>query len=253
VTDLSWLSAVAPYAVWANAESTFDRVGDGQATTSWTITGTRNKGKKFSLTRSNRWAVRNDDVSFDPALDFASSVDSIVENQFEAVKVSKVSFTSSMSSRFAQARITGMKVSVNGGTFKRPARLKVKAGDALRVRVSTRDFRGTTTHTTTVALKVPKKGADTEGTLSVLGGLDAAQAGDDGGDSSCLLEGTCESAPATSLTGLAKAITSAPRNDDVVVSLALTSEDDTTTQASAATRLSSVVTGEQNLAVSVRK
>lgn len=253
VTEDSWLPTMAAYGVWANFDSTFDRIGDGRTTSGWTITGTRKGGKAFSVSRSNRWAVRGDDVSYDPAVDLADAVDQIVNNEFEAVKIKKVSYSSSVSSTFRQERITGIAVSVNGGKYTKPSRLKVKAGATLKVRVTTQAFRSSSTHNVTVQVKVSKKAAGSSGTLSVQGGLDVAQNGDDVESSSCLLDDTCDSAPATSLNSVIKGLTSAPRNNDVIVNLSLESDSGKTRAVSASTSESSVVTGEKDLVVSVHK
>jgi len=254
LTDQSWLSTLAPSAVLADFDTVFDEVGDGSATGTWTLKGTRAGGKPFTVTRTDRYAS-SDDIAVEPAYDVAYAVDQIVNNEFEKVHVTSLTVDSSVTTTFRQSRITGVSVSVNGGTFHASSSLRVRVGDALRVRVSLRGYQSSKTHKVTVALKVPKKSAGTVGQLEVTGGLESKDSEDED-SSACLLigDGCGDATPASSLPGLIKGVVAAPHNDDVLVGLALESEDsDTVRTASTTRRYSSVVTGDRTVAVSVRR
>ncbi|MGI3784444.1 MAG: SpoIVB peptidase S55 domain-containing protein, partial [Janthinobacterium lividum] len=79
VVDRRSLPGLLPDIVFASQDAVFDEWGDGTATSSWTITGKRAGGKPFTVSRSNRWADR-DDVTIDPAFDIASAADSLLNN-----------------------------------------------------------------------------------------------------------------------------------------------------------------------------
>lgn len=253
VTDASWLPGLAPYAVLANFDSTFDEVGDGSATSTWTIAGTRAGAKAFSVTRTNRYAAR-DDIAVQPAFDLAYAVDAVVNNEFERVKIKKVTFDSSVTTRFRTSRITKVAVSVNGGRYRSAATLKVKPGALLKVRVTLQGYQSATTHRVTVKIKVPKKSSGTFGVLEVTGGADTSQSAGKAGDtSSCLLAvDGCDTQQAQSFTGVLKDLVSAARNDDLSVSLDLESESSNKVlTASGSRRFASVVTGTRGIEVTV--
>ncbi len=255
VTDQSWLAELAFEGVFANFDSTFDEVGDGHARTSWTIAGTRAGGKAFTVTRSNRWASF-DDIAGDPASDVAIAVDQIVNNEFEKVKVNRVAFSSVVSTKFSQVSITSVEVSVNGKKYTKPATLKVKAGDSLKVRVTLRPYQSSATSKVTLAVKVPKKAAGTVGSLDVTGGFGGSDSADDeGGGEGCLLTAKgcdTESGP-QSLNGVIRSITSAPHNNDLSAGLVLESEKSGKTQTASTTkRQTSVVTGQRSIQVQVK-
>ena len=48
VAEPDYLVVATAYGLWANYDSTFDKIGRGLARSSWTITGTRAGGKKFA-------------------------------------------------------------------------------------------------------------------------------------------------------------------------------------------------------------
>lgn len=255
VTDASWLPGLAPYAVLANFDSTFDEVGDGSATSAWTIAGIRAGAKAFSVTRTNRYAAR-DDIAVQPAFDLAYAVDAVVNNEFERVKIKKVTFDSSVTTKFRTSRITKVAVSVNGGRYRSAATLKVTPEALLKVRVTLQGYQSATTHRVTVKVKVPKKSNGTFGVLEVTGGADTSQSAGKADDtSSCLLAvDGCDTQQAQSFTGVLKDLVSAARNDDVSVSLDLESENSNKVlTASGSKRFASVVTGAHGIEVTVAR
>lgn len=252
VTDPSWLATATFYGVFANTDATFDEAGDGRATSTWTITGTRAGGKPFALTRANRWASRVD-IAGAPALDAALAVDAIVGNEFEKVKVAKVTYRADMNTAFQQSRITKIAVAVNKGAFATPRSLTVRVGDTLRVKVTMTEFQSSKTTTATISVKVPAKSYGSRGSLQALGGQSGGQASDEEADSSCLLVGDGCAAQPQSLDAVVKAIKTAPRNDDLMIRLGLESETEKTYAATGKATQKSVVTGSRSIPVSVRK
>jgi len=252
VTDPALLPGLAPFAVVANYDATFDEIGDGRATSTWTIAGTRARGVPFTVTRSNRWASRID-IAAEPAFDLGYALDQLVNNEFEKVTVRRVTFGSSVATAYRRLRIVDLAVSVNGGRYLKPQVLRVKAGSRLRVRVSMRPFQSTSVRTATLELTVPKGAGGQAGALEVVGGVDLAQVGVSE-DPGCLLsEAGCGSEPEESLNGIIRAITSAPRNDDLVARLTLNpvEEPGFPAAATAKTRQTSVVVGQRGVQVEV--
>ncbi|HYP45053.1 MAG TPA: SpoIVB peptidase S55 domain-containing protein [Propionibacteriaceae bacterium] len=252
IVDQSSIAALVNLAVLGRFDATFDEVGDGRASNTWTIAGTRRGGAAFSLTRANRWASRSD-LALEPANDIAVAVDALVNNDFEPVTIQRVGFQATFSSTFQQLRITGAAVSVNGGKYTSARTLRVKAGSDLKIRVSLVPYRSTSTRTTTIGMKVPAKAGGRVGSLMLSGGGTQAM---DENELFCLLSPAgCETGPTeSSLNGVLSSIRSAPRNDDVVANLVLESpEGDAapmTTTASA--RQGAVVAGAHDFVLDVR-
>ena len=254
VVDPSWLSTALVYSGWGSYDTVFDEIGDGVATSDWTISGTRAGGAPFSVTRANQWASR-DDVAFEPSIEIANAADALVNNEFENVTVDSVTFGSTVKTKFDQLSITKLQVSVNGGKYTSPKLLRVKVGDKLKLRVTLRPYRSAATKTTTVALTVPKRAKGQSGSLSAIGGVDLAFGGDEDLDTECLLVGDCPAEEEEgSLDAVIKGITSAPRNDAVVAELTLESEEDggSTTVATATKLKTRTVTGGRSIAIAVR-
>ena len=147
-----------------NYDTAFDELGDGVATSDWTISGTRAGGKPFSVSRSNQWADQ-DDVTDPPAFDIADAADALVNNEFETVTIDSVTFSSTAKTKFDQLSITKLEVSVNGGKYSSAKPLRLKVGDKLKLKVTLRPYRSATTKTTTLALTVPKSARGQSGVV----------------------------------------------------------------------------------------
>lgn len=261
VTDQSYLAEVAAYGSLANLDRVFDESGDGRASTSWTIKGTRAGGKAFTIGRSNSWASRYG-LTEDPAFEVAYAVDSLVNNDFEPVTISSVDLAADVTTSYDQLHVVKIEVAVNGGSYKTPKTLKVKAGAKLKVRVTMKRYRSTSTVTAVTDLKVPKGASRQSGLLSAVGGLSTGgdPDGKDGADdSACLLEGSgCDNGQEGSLDDVISEIKKTPRNDDLLARLSFddSEESDEGTGSSAAVtstvRQKLTVVGSRSIAVTVR-
>jgi hypothetical protein len=255
VADPGSLPGLLPYAALANYDAIFDEVGDGTATSNWTITGTRAGGLPFSLSRSNQWADRSD-VAVEPALDVAVAADALVNNDFEDVTIDNVTFDSTVATKYEQLHITKLRVAVNGGRYTSARHVTVKAGAKLKLQVSLRPFHGTKTTTTTLRLTVPKSARGKSGELAAVGGVELAQDLEDVADEGCLFGGDCADPADGSLNAVIADLRRAPRNDAVVAQLLLDTEDEEGTGAPAATtsRLQKLtVAGARGVALTVRR
>ena len=235
--DQTSLPLLTAFGLLANYDVVFDEIGDGRATTSWTISGRRAGNVPFTVSRSNRFASQVD-ISGDAAFDVADAVNALVTNEFERVRIDRVSLESSVRTTYQQWTITTLDVSVNGGPFVSPNVLRVPAGATLRVRVRMRPYRSTSVKTSLFTLTVPTNAAGRFGSLVVTGGASL--------DPGYPLNGS-------SLNSLVNSIRSKPRNDEVVARLVL----EPTNGGSSLTRTdknrhSQTVAGQRELAVEVR-
>lgn len=253
VLDQNSLPGLLPYALWANYDATFDEWNDGRTTSSWTISGTRDGGLPFSVSRSNQWSSKYD-PTVDPAFELAYAADALVNNEYEDVKINSITYDGVASTNFKQLAITKIEVKVDNGKFSSPKSITVKAGAKLQVRVTLRPYKSTTTTTTTINLTVPKSARGQRGALDVVGGLDLAEFGDDE-DTSCLLEDQGCSDGEGSLDATIKSITAPARNDAVVVRALFDNDKtgDTVVAASAKKQQKYVVSGERSLDLNVKR
>jgi hypothetical protein len=257
VADQNFLPTVAVFGVTGSYATVFEELGDGRTSVAWTIEGTRHGGAPFTLTRTNRWASQVE-VTSEPALDLGLTLDALLHNEFEPVKVNRVTYNSSIGTEFRQLRIVDAKVSVNGKPFVRAESLEVPPNAQLRARVTMLPFASRTAQTVDLAVRVPANAAGREGTLSVSGGGAVAEPSPEAGivASGCLLTAAgCVAAveDAPSFDGLLREIRNAPRNDDLTLNLDLEDPDGAMpTVSRSQTKLQkSVVTGLREIGVTV--
>ena len=234
-TSIAFLTA---FGLLANYDVVFDEIGDGRASTNWTIAGRRAGNVPFTINRTNKFASQVD-ISGEAAFDVADAVNALATNEFEPVTIDRVSLLSSVTTRYQQWTITTMDVSVNGGPFVSPDLLSVRAGATVKVRVRMRPYRSTAVKTSIFTLTVPANASGRVGSLVVTGGVDLASAGYIGNGQS--------------LTSLINGIKSLPRNDEVVARLVFEPVNGGTRPLTrtAKNRHSQTVTGQLELAVEV--
>ncbi|GAA1827155.1 SpoIVB peptidase S55 domain-containing protein [Microlunatus capsulatus] len=248
------LPEIAAYAALANFDNVFDEVGDGRASSHWVITGTRAGGKAFTVSRTNQWASR-DDISAEPAFDLAYAVDSLVNQDDEAVTITGVTLESNVTSDFRQYRVAKTEVAVGKGAYRAPSSVTVKAGTTLKVRTTLKAFRSSTVRRVVSTVKVPARTQGQSGVLLVAGGQGSSVLGEDE-DEGCFLDpSACDDELSESLDGVIAGLRKAPHNNDLAVSLLLGSEDDDDFSTVRETRLPQryTVTGAGFVGVQVRR
>ena len=237
--DKTSLAQITAFGLLANYDVVFDEIGDGRASTNWTIAGRRAGNVPFTINRSNTFASQVD-ISGDAAFDVADAVSALATNEFEPLTIDRVSLLSSLTTKYQQWTITSMAVSVNGGRFVSPEVLSVRAGATIKVRVRMRPYRSTAVKTSYLTMKVPANTAGRVGSLVAAGGVDLASEGYVGNGQS--------------LTALINGIKALPRNDEVVARLVLDPVNGGTRSLtrSAKNRHSQTVTGQREMEVEVR-
>jgi hypothetical protein len=261
VTDDRFMPGLAFASIIASYDSTFDEIGDGSATSTWRITGTRAGGATFELERSNRWSSQFD-IASDPAFDIASALDQLLNNPFEKVGFDEVRFSSDVQTAVRQASIVDALVSVDGGPFERADAVVVPAGSTLRVQVVLQSFQSTSNVTAELEVMVPQDAAGRSGSLQVSGGAGSVDGAAGPGvvgeqDPACLFAehgcATVTAVPPEALDTLLDDIRNRPRNDDVTLTLTLDAppEGGEALTESAVERQDQVVTGFRGFSVQV--
>jgi hypothetical protein len=216
--------------VVSNIDPVIDRVGKGTSWIRWTARGHRSNGVPFVFTRTDRVSS-----PFDISIESAIAIDELFwqigANRFAEVIFDSFDATVKVTDPFRLDTIRRVRVSVNGGPFSTPELLEVAPGDNLVLRVSLRRYQGAT-HTVDVPLHVPAS-ASGDGSLIVLGGNDVF-------GTQCDLD---PNACPTSFNGFLSQLAAIPRNDQIVASLSLFSEDGGVSGPSVKHQTNTVVTG----------
>jgi hypothetical protein len=263
-TDERFLATATLFHVLTSIDSGFDQAGANHSRTSWTISGTRANGRSFSLTRNNRWADLLD-ASSGPAFELAAAEDTLLANEFEAVRIRDITFRADLSPRFDQEIVERRLVGVNNGALRQRDAVTVRPGDRIRVRTVSRPYRSGSTRSLDFVLRVPAGTPSGELSLDIIAGNPEPVV--DGGDgtgggepvTSCLLQpggGCARPRPAaTSLDTLLTEMRSAPQNNALTVSLSRLDEEGVPSAPiqSSTKLLRRVVSGEvDSVAVTVR-
>jgi hypothetical protein len=242
---------------WSNFDfRVFDDVMySGTSAVSWTIRGLRKDGRRWSVTRENRHADRND-LSSASLVEAASVAQQLHDNPFEEVRVTEVRYQARAGSPYRALELLGDGIVqvVGAGTEVPAARgLQLTAGQTLRLRVPVRAYRGEVREID-VSLAVP---VDAVGVGELLVGNEG------GGDPwECLyFPEACGGVEARSFEDLLASVPKRPRNDELTLTLRLfdgmdgEGQDPMTTArppaATATTRLADVIQGAIYLPVMV--
>jgi hypothetical protein len=263
-TEERFLATATLFHVLASIDSGFDQAGANHSRTSWTISGTRGNGRSFSLTRTNRWADLFD-ASSGPAFELAVAEDTLLTNEFEAVRIRNITFRADLSPRFDQETVERRLVAVNNGALRERDAVTVRPGDRIRVRTVSRPYRSSTTRSLNFVLRVPAGTPSGDLSLDIIAGnpepVDEGGGEAGGGEPvmTCLLQpggGCARPRPAAgSLDTLLTDLRSAPPNNALTVSLSrLDEEGAPSTPIQSSTKLlRRVVSGEvDSVAVTVR-
>ncbi len=221
VTDPSFLPWLGFYGVIGAYDSVFDEIGDGSASVAYTIKGTRAGGEPFQVYRDNHYASTYD-LAEEPSWDIAMTLDRLLNQPYEKVRINSVDLTSKVTTNFRQLRIVDAKVSVDGGDFRRPEVLRVKPGALVTVRVVMQPYQSLTKRTVDLSLRVPTGTAGQFGLLDVMGGSSDEENGE-----GCLISdhGCSGDEPRQSLDTVLKRIRTGAHNNDVRLGLYLEDEE----------------------------
>ena len=116
-----------------SVDSAFDQVGSGSLEATWTITGTRESGAPWELTRSDMYASY-DDIARESFNDLAGNLFALFYNGHEDIAFTEIEASATVRETLRSYQIVQIRVSVNGGEFKEGRRVRVKPRDRLTVR-----------------------------------------------------------------------------------------------------------------------
>jgi hypothetical protein len=167
-----WVAMTAANHMLHGLELALDGRTAGRAQLTWMAKGTRSNGSPWKITRTNRFA-HPDDVTLE-ASRVSDWLQEIERNRFADVDIDDVNVTGSVSETFQRLRFGDVRVAVNNGTFRKIGaidRLRVRAGDTIKVRVPLIKYKQETpSRTVNLRLAVPKRLAGRSVQLAVVGG-----------------------------------------------------------------------------------
>jgi hypothetical protein len=248
VNDPDYLAQVAGFHLLSNLDRVLGRVGAGEISLSWTATGTA-RGRRWSATRANRFADLVD-VSYPAVQELVADLAAIHGNPFSPVRITAVRITAQAVSRYLAYRLDKAEVKNASGqwvTADGTEPIEVAADRPVEARARAVAYRGLAApRTVTFTLPLPAGSAGRSGIVAIAGGITCQPSGSDSSPA-------CLPSSPDSFSELLRALSTAPRNDDVIAALFLGEAPADRPVATRRARLTSVVSGQITLPVLVRR
>jgi hypothetical protein len=239
-TTMISLESEVPYlSAWhllVDQDRAFDGVGQGSARVRWTVEGVRADGSPFEFSRVDRYASSYD-ITFETIWDSWDDLDRVLNNTFEDVRVTDVSYRAYLDREYRRYNVTGLKRAVGDHwvAVSKGERLRVQPGQRLRLQVKLTS-KALGTKLVPMTVRVPTGTAGREGSLRVSGGSSVWAGGGGAG----------------SFEQLLTKIENAVHNNDLVTSLRIFKRGADATRSVRAT-LSDVVGGSFWMDLKVRR
>lgn len=133
-----WYYYLSALHLLSNLDSTFDRIGEGTSTVEWTVTGLRESGEPFQLTRRNMYYSQWD-ITYESIFEIYYQLRNIQQNRFEDVTLTDLDIDASLTQDLLTARIRKVFSSSSlKPVSKERSRLTVAPGDVIRLDVRLR-------------------------------------------------------------------------------------------------------------------
>ena len=170
VNVASWVPDVALSHLLTNEDRVFDGVGKGSGTVSYVVTGTRQDGTPFAVTRSDVYADQYD-LTWATAWDLYMTLARLEYNGIEDVSIDAVSTDSDLSRDYTHASIEDVRLKQGREwvSLSESRRLVLVAGTTAQLRV---DLLTTDAGSSSVRMELPvrRQDAGRSGWLEVFGG-----------------------------------------------------------------------------------
>ena len=172
-----WVPDVALSHLLSNEDRVFDGIGEGSGTVSYVVTGTREDGTPFALTRSDVYASQYD-LTWETAWDLYVALSRMEYTRVEDITIDTVETDSDLTREYVHTSIEEVSVK-QGGTWmplSNARRLTLPAGETAQLKV---DLLDDSNGPSTVMLEMPirNKDAGRRGWISVYGGNDGGRWG----------------------------------------------------------------------------
>jgi hypothetical protein len=114
-------------------DDTADMIGAGSSRVVWTITGTTGAGVPFEVVRRNRFTSRGD-ITLVSTFELLDALDQLQNQPFRRVRFTGVRVNAEVREQVLEHRVRDVRVWRNGA-WRRPAELRVRPGEVLRLQV----------------------------------------------------------------------------------------------------------------------
>jgi hypothetical protein len=201
--------------LFQNIDVTIDRIGQGSSAVDYTISGTRDGGAPWELTRSTRYASRFD-ISFDSILELSSTAEILQAFDGENITITSIDVPLlDVEQAFEQYSVRSVLV-WNGSRYLPRRVVRARPGGLIRLRVVLKPAHRTGAQAVDLSLRVPAN-ARRDGFVEVFGG------GSTSAEIPCfIVDEDCgdDSGPAT-FNALLRAFRNQPPGDALVARLRL--------------------------------
>lgn len=197
----------------SNIDTTFDQISEGSSEISWQISGTREDGAPWSLSRSNIYAS-DWDIAWESVFEVYLQLYILYYNDFEKIAFSGVDIDATVREEVRQYTIIDVLVSKDDGRFRDVERVRVKPGTDLRLKVKLEPYDEARNKILYFDLSVPNKARRNGYMLLEAGGSDE--------DFYCFFDGDCGNSPnKNTFDGLLKSLQNQPTNNELRARLRL--------------------------------
>lgn len=210
-----WMTDLGFAHIITNLDRVYDGVGKGSGAMEWTISGTREDGSPFEVSRSDIFGDRFD-ITFDMTLDVAMAMAMIQFNEVEDVTIDDVSVNASVERAFENAKIRSVQVRQFGEwvPVKNGRTIQLRAGKYNKIKI-VMSLPDRTELSVVIPMGIKRGEIGSFGYLSVFGG-------GSGGEDEFFDEGGSDDEG--SFDEVLAEIRKAPHNDEAVLDLNLFTE-----------------------------
>jgi SpoIVB peptidase S55 len=154
--------------MFSNIDVTFDKIGEGSSSLTWTVTGTTESGDAWELERSNMYNSEYD-ISFDSLWELQEQMFMLEANGFEPIEFTGVDVSATVDEELHQYTIKEVRAGVSGEGLRKTRRLRVRPGDVVKIRVTLEPLEGAEDRVVDLSVRVPR-GLRGNANLTIRGG-----------------------------------------------------------------------------------
>ena len=151
---------IVPWIAWShvygNVLFTVDEYGPGNASASWTITGTTSTGTPWELSRSNLYSSEWS-IAENTGEELSRMLWTLYSNDFDEVTFTSVDYDASVGDEEEYYKITDLLVQTKDGEYESRRRLRVRPGQTLNLRAVLQPYEETGEEVVDLTLVMPNR------------------------------------------------------------------------------------------------
>jgi len=161
-----WAADIAALHVQSAVIKALGAQGAGSAAVKITVTGTRDKGKKFTVVHRDHYADSYD-VSYNVADTVYYMLQPLADQEYEDVNITGITVTGTVSNDLKRYRVTKLETKRNGAWVPLKKQLTVKSAGKIPLRATLSPYRSTETIKVPITIGVPARSSDYTGSLTL--------------------------------------------------------------------------------------